>query len=141
MELLGLTKDVVLGQISNFKHGFPSIVLDSPATIDNKGIFRFSKEQEDFYIRYYDEQSVGKNILKFVPASGAATRMFKDLYSFTSVYHGEASTIGEEFPSVKVFLDNLERFAFYERAKNAFAVVQTGEKALYANIILKKGTL
>lgn len=114
MELLGLTKDVVLGQISNFKHGFPAIVLDSPATIDNKGIFRFSKEQEDFYIRYYDEQSVGKNILKFVPASGAATRMFKDLYSFTSVYHGEASTIGEEFPTVKVFLDNLERFAFYD---------------------------
>lgn len=35
----------------------------------------------------------------------------------------------------------VERFAFYERAKNAYAVVATGEKALYANIILKKGVV
>jgi L-fucose mutarotase len=34
-----------------------------------------------------------------------------------------------------------ERFAFYERAKKAYAVVATGEKALYANIILKKGVV
>lgn len=35
----------------------------------------------------------------------------------------------------------IERFAFYEKAKNAYAVVMTGEKALYANIILKKGVV
>ena len=35
----------------------------------------------------------------------------------------------------------VERYAFYEQAKQAFAVIQTGEKALYANLILKKGTL
>jgi len=35
----------------------------------------------------------------------------------------------------------VERFAFYERAKQAYAVVATSEKALYANIILKKGVL
>ena len=35
----------------------------------------------------------------------------------------------------------LERFAFYERAKKSYAVVMTGEKALYANIILKKGVV
>ena len=33
----------------------------------------------------------------------------------------------------------IDRFAFYERAKNAFAVVMTGETAKYGNIILKKG--
>ena len=44
-----------------------------------------------------------------------------------------------EYDNVKIV--KLERFDFYERAKNAFAVIQTGEKALYANIILKKGTL
>ncbi len=37
--------------------------------------------------------------------------------------------------------ENVERFAFYERAKNAYAVVATGESALYANIILKKGVV
>lgn len=35
----------------------------------------------------------------------------------------------------------MERFAFYERAKKAYAIVATGEKALYANIILKKGVV
>ena len=38
-------------------------------------------------------------------------------------------------------LEWIERFAYYERSKNAFAVVQTGETALYANVILKKGVI
>ena len=37
--------------------------------------------------------------------------------------------------------EHIERFAFYERAKDAYAVVMTGEKALYANVILKKGVV
>ncbi len=37
--------------------------------------------------------------------------------------------------------ENVERFTFYERAKKAYAVVMTGEQALYANIILKKGVI
>lgn len=37
--------------------------------------------------------------------------------------------------------ENIERFAFYERAKKAYAVIATGESALYANIILKKGVI
>lgn len=40
-----------------------------------------------------------------------------------------------------VKLDEIERFAFYDRAKQAYAVVSTGERRLYANIILKKGVL
>lgn len=38
-------------------------------------------------------------------------------------------------------LDKLERFAFYDRAKSAFAIIQTGEARLYGNIILKKGVI
>lgn len=38
-------------------------------------------------------------------------------------------------------IDMIERFAFYERAKQAYAVVATGEEAIYANIILKKGVV
>ncbi len=37
--------------------------------------------------------------------------------------------------------EQIERFAFYERAKKAYAVIMTGESALYANIILKKGVV
>jgi len=38
-------------------------------------------------------------------------------------------------------IQSLERFSFYERAAEAFAVVQTGERQLYGNIILKKGVI
>lgn len=38
-------------------------------------------------------------------------------------------------------IENIERFAFYERARRCFAVVATGERALYANVILKKGVV
>ena len=40
-----------------------------------------------------------------------------------------------------VKIGNIDRFAFYERAKNAYAVIATGEEAVYANIILKKGVI
>lgn len=56
-------------------------------------------------------------------------------------------TIWEEYFTVANARDdnlragNLERFAFYERAKNAYAVIATGEGAVYANIILKKGVI
>ena len=38
-------------------------------------------------------------------------------------------------------IGNIDRFEFYERAKKAYAVVATGEKAIYANILLVKGTI
>jgi L-fucose mutarotase len=47
----------------------------------------------------------------------------------------------QKFPNKNNSIENIERFAFYERAKRAFAVVATSETALYANIILKKGVV
>ena len=55
--------------------------------------------------------------------------------------------IWEEYKKIANGLDNnakvgnIERFAFYERAKTAYAVIATGEEAIYANIILKKGVI
>ena len=51
----------------------------------------------------------------------------------------EYRTAMEKHTDGKVAIERVERFAFYERAKNAFAVVMTGETAKYGNIILKKG--
>ena len=48
-------------------------------------------------------------------------------------------TARKDDPNVRI--GNIERFAFYERAKNAFAVIASGEEAIYANIILKKGVI
>ena len=52
-------------------------------------------------------------------------------------YRAIVKASGEQFSDFEF----VERFAFYERAKKAYAVVATSEKALYANIILKKGVL
>ena len=49
--------------------------------------------------------------------------------------------IVERYDNRKDIIENVERFAFYERAQKAYAVIATGEKALYANIILKKGVV
>lgn len=49
--------------------------------------------------------------------------------------------IVKKYEPINNKFENMERFAFYERAKKAYAVVATGEKALYANIILKKGVV
>ncbi|MBQ7160782.1 MAG: fucose isomerase, partial [Clostridia bacterium] len=53
----------------------------------------------------------------------------------------EYKKIAAKHEGNNVRVENIERFAFYERAKKAFAVVATGEKALYANLIIKKGVI
>jgi len=53
----------------------------------------------------------------------------------------EFQNITKETADNPVELNRLERFAFYDRAKSAFAIVQTGETRLYGNIILKKGVI
>jgi L-fucose mutarotase len=50
-------------------------------------------------------------------------------------------TICDKAEGVKINFYKLERFEFYERAKTAYAIVATGETALYGNIILKKGII
>lgn len=44
-------------------------------------------------------------------------------------------------PHTKENIQSIERFSFYERSKSAYAVIMSGESALYANIILKKGVV
>ena len=71
----------------------------------------------------------------------------KPLYLMEVVKDDNVETpIWEEYKSItKKYTDaefeHLERFAFYERAKSAYAVIATGESALYANILLKKGVV
>ncbi len=123
MAALGLTPEVVDRQIENFRQGFPKIELIDAATVNNGGILRLDDEQIDRYTKAYKHSSRGKKILKFVPASGAATRMFKDLYAFTATYFGVDFQIEKEFPAVKEFLQHIRTFAFFDD------LVATMEKA------------
>ena len=114
MQALGLSEDAVKHQIENFRQGFPKIELLDAATVDNGGILRLDDDQIARYTEAYRQASRGRKILKFVPASGAATRMFKDLYSFTATYFGIDYKIEKEHPSVKEFLQHIRTFAFFD---------------------------
>lgn len=113
----GLNVEQVQVQIDNFKNGFPKSRLDAPATPANGGIRVLGSNEIAHYEKQYHTLSKGKKLIKFVPASGAATRMFKDLYSFTASYFGVADNFAKDYPSVKEFIDNLQTFAFYNDLK------------------------
>ena len=83
-------------------------------------------------------------ILKMIPLDTYAEENF---LLMQTVQGDPTPTIWAEYYDVANANDdtlrvgNLERFAFYERAKNAYAVVASGEEAVYANIIIKKGVI
>ncbi len=104
----GLNIDTVLAQLNNFKTGFPYANIDRPA-IGGDGIVIPDDNIANAAIAKYDEFRKTHKIVKFVPASGAATRMFKDLYAFLD--SGKINT------ATQTVLDNLEKFAFYDELK------------------------
>ncbi|MBA8839465.1 RbsD/FucU domain-containing protein [Ochrobactrum sp. RH2CCR150] len=59
----------------------------------------------------------------------------------TPAIYGEFEAVIEVAEGRKIAVDPLERFAFYDRATEAFAVIRTGERRLYGNIIFKKGVI
>lgn len=60
---------------------------------------------------------------------------------YVPVIWKDYENIIKKYEPVHHQIENVERFAFYERAKKAYAVVSTSETALYANIILRKGVV
>ena len=86
-----------------------------------------------------------KKIVKFVPASGAASRMFKNLYEFLSADYNEPQNAFE-----KKFFDDIRKFAFYDalnracienEAKDIPALIALGQyKAVVSNLLESKGT-
>lgn len=122
-------------QIANFKAGFPYINLDAPATLTN-GMKRYSPEAIQELASFYKDNLPHISTLKFVPASGAATRMFSHLFAFRSEYKAtpeQIQQIQEEngFNSVAYFFKNLTRFAFYADLK---AVMEQNGKSPEASL-------
>ena len=105
---LGIDLETVYQQINDFKEGFPFMQLQKAATLDD-GVMKLTDEQlETFTTRY--EKKVSKLVpLKFVPASGAATRMFKSLFSYLEE--------GKSDKSTDQFFEKLSDFAFSEDLK------------------------
>lgn len=103
----GMDIAVVEQQIKAFGAGFPFLNITNPATINDGILFLDAPE---FYAGLWDEAiSNGEEVTKFVPASGAASRMFKDLFQFQS-----QKEVFPEIESVREFFKRIEDFAFFE---------------------------
>ncbi|WP_089355594.1 DUF4301 family protein [Ekhidna lutea] len=116
----GIEESQIEDQLMRFKNGFLPAPLLAPATVEN-GILLLSKEEVDHYTSNYDESEL--EVMKFVPASGAATRMFKPLFSFLQKFDGTKEsfdTYCQEHKKTKKFFENLNRFAFYEELNESF---------------------
>ncbi len=109
LESKGLTTEIVDTQINLFKQGTHYLKIIKPAQLNN-GIKIFSKNKISHIENNYSQLIESKKLSKFVPASGAATRMFKDLYTFL--------TSGETSEFVVNFIENIEKFAFYNELVN-----------------------
>jgi hypothetical protein len=114
----GLTVNAVEAQIEAFKAGLPFVNLSAVATIGN-GIKVCSVKEKQQFIDYFDNQRHSVSIHKFVPASGAATRMFKTLFKFIEDYNPEDETINSYInrnkeTDLSVFLVGIEKLPFYK---------------------------
>lgn len=115
----GLTTEQVAKQIERLKNGFPFLEITAPA-IPNKGILQIEAKEIPKYIKIFDKKIKNKSIIKFVPASGAASRMFKRAFAFYDSYNNtaEAETAynkDDSFYGLKNFIENIEKFAFYPK--------------------------
>ncbi len=116
-------------QLEAFKKGFPFLKIIAPAAM-NKGIMPVSSDEVSIYLKEWDAYlAQEKSILKFVPASGAASRMFKDLFEFLD----EPSALPVK-DAVKEFFEKIEQFAFY---KQLDAVCLSNEGENISNLIAK----
>lgn len=111
----------VENQIEIFKKGFPFMSLVRPATAGD-GIMKPVPEKLDFYTSLYEVKLGEKKVLKFVPASGAATRMFKSLYAFLEKFkavHEDDEALDQDkgFDSMQNFFTHIREFAFWEDLK------------------------
>ena len=128
--------DIVERQLEYFRNGFPFLRLDRAATSDD-GIRQLTDDETEKLAQTYDKKSQKSIIYKFVPASGAASRMFKDLYEYLS------SDSKNENAAVQEVFDKLENFAFYQELKKIFETQTIGasDKGKIAEAILLQNGL
>ncbi len=108
----GISEEQVLNQLKQHKTGFPYADIQRPAT-PGDGIIVINQEDESKYNNiYHDTINSGLDICKFVPASGAASRMFKDLYSFLETPDDKITEVVSK-PPFSDFFKRLKDFAFY----------------------------
>lgn len=142
----GIREEQINEQLHRFETGYPYLQLIDAASVENKGIYRLTTEEEDKAAKHWDKyrQMPARRILKFVPASGAASRMFKDLFEFL---HAERTVPETAFE--KIFFAHIHAFAFYDalneiclktHGKDIDRLIAMGEyKAIVNNLLGENG--
>lgn len=144
ISLRGITEEQVEHQLDEIKQGFPFLKIEAAASI-GKGIMSPTENEMNKYLSTWDTYLNGcHKIVKFVPASGAASRMFKNLYSFLDADYDKPTT---EFE--KEFFENIKKFAFKKELCNACktnegkcvtCLMDNGEyKKIVENLLEEKG--
>lgn len=118
IESKGIRLQHIENQIKMFQKGFPYIHLSAPATIGD-GIIPMSESRQMEYAMQYNRLIAGRKIIKFVPASGAASRMFRHLYELvenapeiTDLDHHLFDD--KSFNSAWYFFENIKQLALFE---------------------------
>ncbi|MEG1659685.1 MAG: DUF4301 family protein [Bacteroides sp.] len=105
----GISEAQIAEQLACFEKGFPFLKLDAAASIE-KGILAPDEDAQQAYLSAWDAYTqTDKTVVKFVPASGAASRMFKNLFEFLAADDDQPTTKFE-----LAFFEGIYRFAFYD---------------------------
>ncbi len=125
IEARGLTVEAVERQIENFRRGFPFLKIVRAASPAD-GVLTVDERRAAEAVARYEKAADGLEIVKFVPASGAATRMFKELFAFVNE--------GKRGAGIDRLLEHIEEFAFWPELK---AVLPAGadDKQIVAAIV------
>ena len=140
----GISEEKLNNQLEQFKTGFPFLRLKAAAAI-GQGIIAPDETKRKEYVEAWNQyKAEGRRVVKFVPASGAASRMFKDMFAFVDADYDVPTTSFE-----KQYFDNIDKFAFYDaldavcrknEGKSIKYLIQEGDyKAVVANMLFEKG--
>ena len=118
----GISEEKIAEQLACFEKGFPYLKLSAAASVENGGIMKAEDKDFERYLAAWNAYKDGeKKIVKFVPASGAASRMFKNMFEFLGADYDKPTTDFE-----KKFFDHIHDFAFYNDL-NAACMDNTGK--------------
>ena len=116
LETKGISPEQVKEQLAIFKEGIPYVDLRDPATIGH-GIYKYALEEQLHFIEIFNSRREKLDLLKFTPASGAATRMFKFLFRFLKEYNPEKESVNayinrNNAQDIRLFFVGLDSFTF-----------------------------
>ena len=140
----GISEEQVINQLHQIKEGFPFLKLEAAASVE-KGIMALGEDAISHFVQAWtDYKAQGRKVVKFVPASGAASRMFKNMFSFLNADYSEPTTDFE-----KEYFAHIRDFAFREALceqckKNEGKCIKElmaegNYKAIVANMLEAKG--